>query len=219
MRWIVYILRAAMAVALFWFLLQQSLGDIRWWVAYLTVGSLPFALLMWYSIHPFVGFWRRMGLTVTYSFAAALLIANLWMVWQNRERLLLVEFGTGPVLWAFSALFYAAAIFVELQCRKYLKLSILVGVPELRPEPGGGTLLQEGIYGRIRHPRYVSVMLGMTAAALFCNYYSTWLCWAVTLPGLVGVVYFEERELRARFGDAYEDYSRRVPRFIPRFAT
>jgi protein-S-isoprenylcysteine O-methyltransferase Ste14 len=31
------------------------------------------------------------------------------------------------------------------------------------------------------------------------------------------VVVLEERELRHRFGPVYEEYSRRVPRFIPKF--
>ena len=31
------------------------------------------------------------------------------------------------------------------------------------------------------------------------------------------IVLFEERELRDRFGEAYAEYARRVPRFVPRW--
>lgn len=217
--WVLKVLQVIVFVAMVWFLVQQPLDTVRWWIAYVTVGSLPFALLMWSAIHPFVAFWRRAGLVVTYSFAAALLAANLWIVWQYRDSLLATEFGTGPALWITAGTIYVSAIVVELQLRRHLKVSILIGVPELRPEPDGGKLLQEGIYARIRHPRYVSVILGVTAAALFCNYFALWVCWAAMFPGLYGIVLFEERELRERFGDAYVDYSQRVPRFIPRFGT
>jgi protein-S-isoprenylcysteine O-methyltransferase Ste14 len=43
--------------------------------------------------------------------------------------------------------------------------------------------------------------------------YLVWLAW---LPGVYVLVWFEERELRDRFGQEYDDYCRQVPRFVPK---
>ncbi len=192
------------------------LDSFRYGIALLCVLTLPFAFGYWFLVHPFVGFWRALGTRISYI----ILIGMFWVVgaatWPFRGRLLAVEFGTGPTLWLLAALAYAMALFVELQCRKHLTLRMLRGVPELAPEPESDQLLDQGIYGRIRHPRYVSVIFGVLAAALFTNYLASWILLVITFPALLLVVHLEERELRDRFGDAYVTYARRVPRFVPR---
>ena len=47
---------------------------------------------------------------------------------------------------------------IEIACRKHLKFKTLVGAPELARDGKGGELPSEGIYGRVRHPRYVGVI-------------------------------------------------------------
>ena len=95
-------------------------------------------------------------------------------------------------------------------------LSILVGLPELSSRPEASVLLDEGIYGRIRHPRYVDVVLGVLAFALFTNYLAVYVMWVLALPVIWLLTVIEERELLGRFGERYADYRLRVPRFIPR---
>ena len=99
--------------------------------------------------------------------------------------------------------------------RKQLTNRILAGVPELEKD-GGGVLLTEGIYGRVRHPRYVEVWVGTLAYAAFANYVGSWIVWLLTAPILHLVVLLEERELRDRFGAEYEAYEKRVPRYVPK---
>lgn len=69
----------------------------------------------------------------------------------------------------------------------------------------------------MRHPRYVSFLFGFLAVALFTNYLAIWVSLLLAFPLVYGLVLLEERELRQRFGKAYDDYARRVPRFVPRF--
>lgn len=77
-------------------------------------------------------------------------------------------------------------------------------------------LLTEGICSWIRHPRYVGLLCELSGAALFVNYLSVYLLLLSTFPIVRLTVWLEERELVDRFGEEYEAYMRRVPRFLPR---
>ena len=76
--------------------------------------------------------------------------------------------------------------------------------------------MTDGIYARVRHPRYVQIWLGLLGHALIVNYVSTYALVAIATAVILLVVRMEERELSARFGDAYRAYVARVPRFLPR---
>ena len=88
-------------------------------------------------------------------------------------------------------------------------------MPELQANGRGGQLLTEGIYSKMRHPRYVELSLGTFALTLFVNHLGTYLLFVAFLAGLHAVVLLEERELCERFGEEYLAYRARVPRFIP----
>ena len=49
----------------------------------------------------------------------------------------------------------------------------------------------------------------------FANYSGAWALYALMFPAIHLVVLLEERELGERFGAEYEDYRRRVPRYLP----
>lgn len=193
------------------------LDSIRYYLGLLTVATTPWAILYWYLIHPFVGLWRRVGPTVAYIALGTLGVVMAYATWAARDALMVTEYGTGPVLQALAAACYLGAITIEIRCRKYLSFRILVGLPELSPQPGASKLLTEGIYGKMRHPRYVGFILGLLAASLFVNYLAMWVVAVATVPGVYGLTMLEERELRQRFGAAYTEYSQKVPRFIPGF--
>lgn len=189
--------------------------SIRYWLAALTLISLPPAILYWYLIHPFAETWRRLGRAATYSIVFGVCILMGYGLWQVRDALLMTDYGFVPWLTGIGVVLYLIAVYLELRCRKFLKFHILAGGPELsRDQPG--ELLDQGIYARIRHPRYLALAFGMTGLALFVNYLGCYLLLAAGVPLFYGLILFEERELRGRFGEAYVDYSRRVPRFIPR---
>jgi len=192
------------------------LDAVRYWLALITIMTLPWAIVYWYLIHPFIDFWRRLGAPATYTSVGAVGVGMAALAWHWRASIMATEYGTGPVLWLLALIPYVTAAVIERRCRRHLKFRMLVGVPELVPHPDGGTLLDDGIYARVRHPRYVAVTLGMLGVSFFCNYLAMWVAMAILVPGLYGVVLLEERELRRRFGQAYVEYSRRVPRFIPR---
>lgn len=189
--------------------------QVRYGFALLWLVAFPI-LAFWIVLHPFVAFWRRMGLAATYAILGAACVALGAVLFALRGPLLSVEFGTGPVLWALTALTYAASVAVESRARKHLGMATLVGVPELRGEGSSERLLTQGIYGSVRHPRYVGATLGYVASAFLANYLFLWAALPAFLLLLHTVVLLEERELEGRFGQAWADYAARVPRYFPR---
>ena len=74
-----------------------------------------------------------------------------------------------------------------------------------------------GLYRINRNPMYSSVLAVVFGQALFCQ------SWVVAEYGAflavcfhLFVVFYEEGDLRARFNGEYEEFCRRVPRWIPR---
>jgi protein-S-isoprenylcysteine O-methyltransferase Ste14 len=189
----------------------------RYIFAVLLVIGLPPALVWWFVIHPFVGFWRRVGVRITFTLIAVGFVASLIGLYRLRGPLVGADLGTQWPLVALATLCVASAGWIGWKRRKYLTFRILAGVPELEADGAGGTLLTEGPYAVVRNPRYVEVLFGTLGYAAFSNYAGAWLMALVTFPLIHLIVLLEERELKARFGEGYEEYLRSVPRYLPRF--
>jgi protein-S-isoprenylcysteine O-methyltransferase Ste14 len=136
-------------------------------------------------------------------------------VFLVRHRLLGWDLGTnyGTIGLGFVALAFGSA--VALKRRRHLTYKILSGLPEFSAREYPGTLLTEGIYGSIRHPRYVEVAVWVLGYAFIANFPALYVGFLITVPTLLLIVVLEERELEERFGDAWRDYAARVPRFVP----
>lgn len=190
------------------------LDHVRYVFALLWLLSFPL-LLLWIAVHTLVAFWRRMGVVTTYVVLVSGTAAVSALLFTVRAPLLAAEFGTGPLLWGLAAASYAASLAFETGARKHLRARVLVGVPELKGEGEPDGLLTEGIYGRLRHPRYVGATFGYLASAFLSNYLFLWAALPLFVLLLHTVVLLEERELEDRFGDAWRAYAARVPRYVP----
>lgn len=80
-----------------------------------------------------------------------------------------------------------------------------------------GQLATTGVYARLRHPQYVGFIVILTGFLLQWPTLVTLAMFPVLVVMYVRLARREEREALARFGDAYADYMRRVPGWIPRF--
>lgn len=87
------------------------------------------------------------------------------------------------------------------------------GRPRRGPLPA---FVLAGPYLRMRNPLLAGMLLMLWGAALAA---SSWWLAGVSLLGVIGshawIVRVEEPRLRARFGPAYAEYLRRVPRWLP----
>lgn len=194
----------------------SAVDTVRYWVAVAIWVSLPPAIVYWHVLHPFVGLWRRLGKPLTFSLLAALYLGFAYLLWRVRGRALATEYGSEPLLWIPAALSYGTAAWIQTRIRKQLPFRVLSGAPELEADGHGGRLLETGLYARVRHPRYVAVILGVLGMALFANYLAAYAMVLLTVIGLLAVIRLEERELAARFGEPYDRYRARVPALLPR---
>lgn len=192
------------------------MDTFRYWLMVLIWVSMPPALIWWFILHPFVGFWRRAGVGWAYTVILTGSVLMGWGLYEIREPFLRVDFGTRPPAVVAGAILVVLSGGLAFQRRKQLTKKILMGFPELAPERYPRRLLTEGLYARVRHPRYLEVTLGLLGYALVANYLAGYLVWAASVLALYLIVLMEERELADYFGEEYERYRRRVPRFIPR---
>ena len=193
------------------------MNAFRYWLAMLTLMFMPGAVLFWFLVHPFVRFWRRIGLRRAVAIHYTLLAIFVAGVFLLRNTLLAVDFGTNPALIAVAVPLLAASIVLRLKVSRHLRFRTLGGLPELAPESHPQPLLTEGIYSHVRHPRYLEVLLVMASLSLIANNLASYVNWIVAIPSVMVIVGIEERELRDRFGAEYEAYCARVPRFVPRW--
>ena len=186
----------------------------RYFIAVLLVVTLVPAISAWYVIHPFTRFWRRLGTVASFSIIYSLLISVCVLLWEFRAALVGLDLGFRPWLMLLAVPAAVLGIRIARARRRFLTQRILVGVPEISTADKG-RLLTEGIYARTRNPRYLEFLALAFAYVAFANYSGTWVLYALTFPAIHLVVLLEESELRERFGAEYEDYCRRVPRYLP----
>ncbi len=192
------------------------MDSLRYLIAVILIVAIPAAIVYWLLIHPFVRFWRRIGIGPSYAVICPVIAGVMVGMFLAREWLLAADRGTSYPLVFLGLICLAFAGWLLKTLRKKLPTRVLIGVPELAPEQTTAPPITDGIYARIRHPRYVQMTLALLGYALIANYPAAYGAFILWCAGIYAVVLLEERELRARFGEAYQEYCRRVPRFVPR---
>ncbi len=184
-------------------------------VAALATAFWPLIPLFWGPLHLFPGLKKKLGPRY-YP-----LILGLWLVLAG----LILSFGLysrgGP--WPLPAVLhwlgwglFLGGLLLQGVTILYLRDQI-VGRPHFRPRPED-RLVTSGPFRYLRHPTYLAHSLIFFGAFLLSGYP------VVGLVALLDLLFncfllipWEERELRERFGEAYEAYARRTPRLFPRW--
>jgi len=187
-----------------------------YWLALVTVIAVPPFAVFWFFVHPFTSFWRKLGPAKAYPTLFAVVVVIMVIMYQFRAPLLRIHFAVTWPLTALAITLFAASMFIGVLCVPRLGHAGLLGLPQLSDREYPGRLVTDGIYAYMRHPRYIQVGFGLAATALFTNYLAVYVIAAAYIPVIYLVVLLEERELRERFGQQYEEYAGRVPRFLPR---
>jgi len=167
--------------------------------------------IYWLILHPFNAFWRS-RVRAAFLFAALTAwISGGAVLWIFRHALLM---DSRPPWIAIAAGFalIGVEVYLLLRVERELGSRRLVGHAELT---GTGEMNTAGLYAHVRHPRYTGMFCAVVGVALLCGTRQLWFVLAVWWFFALLAIRMEERELTARFGDAYVAYRKRVPAFLP----
>lgn len=106
----------------------------------------------------------------------------------------------------------AAGVGVSFHCVSvFARTGLGTPVPSAPPKH----LVERGLYRRSRHPMYVAYAAILLGVFLYFGHFML-LAYLVLyfLIAQAVIVWWEEPVLRKRFGDAYDDYVRRVRRWL-----
>jgi protein-S-isoprenylcysteine O-methyltransferase Ste14 len=178
------------------------------WIAAVIYSSIP---LFWFAIHPFAERWRKMNRSPYRALLPLwlLMIVGLgWCTWPWHSQ----------QIYSTSWTWIPALVFFSFGVRVYRRISSdfgahkLSGEAELRPDEHAQELVTTGLHTRLRHPIYLAHLCNLAGwsvgSGLMIDYVLLALNVLVTFPVMI---YMEERELEARFGEAFKKYQTRVP--------
>jgi protein-S-isoprenylcysteine O-methyltransferase Ste14 len=86
------------------------------------------------------------------------------------------------------------------------------GLAAIQP---GHTLVTSGIYGVIRHPSYLGLLINSLGWSLAFRSGAGVILTALLIPPLLARISAEENLLRSQFGDDYNAYCSQTSRLIP----
>ena len=167
--------------------------------------------LYWFAIHPFGRFWRgRIRAAFWVAGLGAWTCGGIFVAFFWKR---LIGSGASSVPEALLGIALVAAdIFILRRVTRELGQMTLVGHAELTRKM---ELKTDGIYARVRHPRYTAMIAAVAGACILAGTRFAWLTGIVWLALVLTSIFLEEHELKQRFGAAYAEYAGRVPRFLP----
>ncbi|MDI3527402.1 MAG: hypothetical protein PWR03_1585 [Tenuifilum sp.] len=140
-------------------------------------------------------------ITISLGFTFGFIFAN-YNIWKLANY---VVAGVGLLLIIVGAIIRWLSIF---QLKQYFTVNVAVA--------SNHQLKTDGLYGYVRHPSYLGLLLIMIGFALAMNTISSFLIISVSM--LLAVLYrirVEEQALKSEFKEEYESYSKKVKMLIP----
>jgi protein-S-isoprenylcysteine O-methyltransferase Ste14 len=182
-------------------------------IAWLFCGVYATIPAYWLMVHPFAAYWR----TAQYKLK---LLAPIWILmwclawaasypWRNLA--LYTYAGT----WVAAPLLWSVSIFMYVNGGRELSLMRLIGRDELEPETRPKLLVTFGVHRLVRHPLYLGHFCTMLGFALGAGTAACFALFAFAVITGAVMIRFEERELHARFGQAWVEYCNQTPAIFP----
>ena len=106
-----------------------------------------------------------------------------------------------------------AAIIIVLYILRYFRSFLnepLATVGEAKP------LVTNGAYKYVRHPLYIVTFVFIWSAFVFLPWLSSLICVVIVTAYTVLAIPLEEKKLVIEYGDAYEEYKKKIPMLFPK---
>lgn len=188
---------------------------------FLDAVALIYAILyfpvpvFWLMIHPAIQFWRRFG-NRSFWIALPLWLFSGTVLALVRHRIFAQRLDRNVLTGILGSGLVALGLWIGRRVHREFGLWRLAGLPEMQPGRYPGGVVKVGIYSYVRHPRYLEFMVTFVGLALLTGAAGIFLLAIITILLYLIVAPLEEWELREQYGSQYEEYVRRVPRFLPR---
>jgi len=117
---------------------------------------------------------------------------------------------------ALGGLLLAVGLAINYVAVRDLKMARWNSAPLYGVQQRLNSLVDNGVYGIVRHPSYIGqIILFAGCALLYPSRYVVTFAITFALYAVLLHTPIEERFLAERFGAAYAEYARRVPAFMP----
>ena len=127
--------------------------------------------------------------------------SHLWAYLLSRTRLMSLKDGVAVVMVLSSGIIILGFILLAKGWKKVYR--------------GEGDLVTDGLYGRLRHPQYVGLILLIVAFLIMWPTILTILLAPFLIGRYILLAREEDRELETEFGEDFRRYKEMVPGFMP----
>ena len=149
-------------------------------------------------------YFSRTSRTFLVSLHAFIVITNILLYFWLISK----DFNPASVIFsALGIVLFAAGLFIIYWGSYSLRKAVFI--PENK-------LLTIGAFARVRHPMYLGGITGAFGLALFAGSVLGFIYSFILAFVLSHIADSEEEDLRARFGQEYVEYQRKVPKIFPR---
>jgi protein-S-isoprenylcysteine O-methyltransferase Ste14 len=184
-------------------------------LALMTIILWPVIPLFWIPVHGLSRIFKKLGL-LTYMMPLFTWLPLAYLIYAKRTFILHYKLDLPVVLNISGILLLVLGTVLHIWTGKLLGPWGLIGLPEVSTRIKV-KLITEGPFSVVRHPTYFAHTLMFSGVFLITEVISLGI---ITLLDLLMVYIFiiplEEKELLNRFGNDYNLYRERIPKYFPR---
>jgi protein-S-isoprenylcysteine O-methyltransferase Ste14 len=190
----------------------RAIVDLVALLACSVYGTIP---LFWFVVHPFVERWRASGRRA-YAFLLPVWGGFIAIAFLLMRPFRSAHFYRNWFAWAPAAIFFLLGFSIYRAAFQRFDRAKVSGLAELEPGRHRQQLITTGIRARVRHPIYLGHLCEVAAWCIGTGLVALYALAAFAVISGAIMVRMEDRELEARFGDAFRAYRQRVPGVVPR---